>query len=58
MKKVLIALLSVMVAVHAGAISASAVNTDKSIMQNDYLTLYVGQDAHDLGRYQLSAFKG
>ena len=40
-----------------GVSAVSAVNTDKSMMQNDYLTLYVDQD-NDPGRYQLSANKG
>ena len=58
MKKIFIAFISVLTAVQAGAIVVSAVNTDKNIMQNDYLTLYVGQAQTNLGRYQLSANKG
>lgn len=62
LKKICIAMLSLIAAVQTGTIistfDVSAANTDKNIMQNDYLTLYVGQDEDNLGRYQLSANKG
>lgn len=38
--------------------AVSAKNTDNNIMQNDYLTLYVGQDEDNLCRYQISAYNG
>lgn len=58
MKKVLIAILSAVIAASSGAIAVSAVNKDESVMQNDYLTLYVGQEEYNLGRFQLSTGKG
>ncbi len=57
MNKRLIALFGALMMLPVGVSEASAVNTDKSIMQNDYLTLYVDQDS-DPGRFQLSANQG
>ena len=51
MNKRLIALFGALMMLPVGVPEASAVNTDKSIMQNDYLTLYVDQDS-DPGRCQ------
>ena len=58
MKKTFAVLLGTLTLCLSTGISASAVNCDNIIMQNDYLTLYVGQEKQNLGRYQLSANKG
>ena len=58
MKKTFAVLLGALTLCLSTGISASAVNCDNIIMQNDYLTLYVGQEKQNLGRYQLSANKG
>lgn len=55
MRKILVTLLASLTAFQLGVTTVSAINTDNSIMQNDYLTLYVGQDEDNLCRYQLSA---
>ena len=58
MKRLFIYLLSAAMAGSLGILSAAAVHPDDSAMQNDYLTLYVGSDSYDLGRYQLAAHQG
>ena len=58
MKKVFICLLSAVMTCSLGILSAAAIHPDDSTMQNDYLTLYVGTDTYDLGRYQLAANQG
>lgn len=55
MRKILVSLLASLTAFQLGITAVSAINTDNNIMQNDYLTLYVGQDEDNLCRYQLSA---
>ena len=58
-KKISIAILvSILAVLQIATIGISALHTDKSFMENDYLKLYVGQDRHNLGRYQVSANKG
>lgn len=57
-KKIFMAVLGTLTAVQIGTVMVSAVNTDRNIMQNDYLNLYIGQDTDNFGRYQLSANKG
>ncbi|MEE0872765.1 MAG: hypothetical protein UIH27_04735 [Ruminococcus sp.] len=58
-KKISIAILvSILAVLQIATIGISALHTDKSFMENDYLKLYVGQDGHNLGRYQVSANKG
>ncbi|MDD6488330.1 MAG: hypothetical protein PUG48_00740 [Clostridia bacterium] len=58
MKKILVTLLASLTAFQLGMTTVSAINTDSNIMQNDYLTLYVGQDEDNICRYQISANKG
>lgn len=58
MKRITVVLVSILVALQIATLGFSALHTDKSFMENDYLKLYVGQDEHNLGRYQLSANKG
>lgn len=58
MKKAFLALLGAVIIAQSFSITAAAANNDSSIMQNDYLTLYVGKEDHNLGLYQLSANKG
>ena len=58
MKKILVALFALLTAFQLGTTSVSAINNDNNVMQNDYLTLYVGQDEDNLCRYQLSANNG
>lgn len=58
MRKLLVTLLASLTAFQLGMTTVSAINTDSNIMQNDYLTLYVGQDEDNLCRYQISANKG
>ena len=50
--------MSILAVLQIATIGISALHTDKSFMENDYLKLYVGQDRHNLGRYQVSANKG
>lgn len=58
MRKLLVTLLASLTAFQLGMATVSAINTDNNIMQNDYLTLYVGQDEDNLCRYQISANSG
>lgn len=58
MKNLLTGLLSATIALSLSMITANAIHPDKDIMQNEYLTLYVGQSEDNCGRYQLTTEKG
>lgn len=58
MKRIIAVLVSILVTLQIATPIVSALHTDESFMENDYLKLYVEQDGNNLGRYQLSTNKG